>query len=256
VIDGIHMLTGASFPATVKASGIPASAEGFDAVELAAITVEYPGGQLVTLSLNAEATIYREDRWELTSIDCEAGRAEITPNEYTDWKMSTKMSTSGKAGLIVPSWQRRIANASDVATRAHIANFLNAVRGKESVHAPVSAAFGGTLVCQMANLSIRTGRTAHWNPTDQQVKFSKSEHLAVIKLAEQLFIRWPVFRNRTAHPSHVHIVLKRDVLIGAITTPDSTSHAGSHRHPVGECAGICSGLRLANHNPADRRNQR
>jgi predicted dehydrogenase len=168
VIDGIHMLTGANFPATVKASGIPASAEGFDTVERAAITVEYPGGQLVTLSLNAGATIYREDRWELTSIDCEAGRAEITPREYTDWKMST----SGKAGLTVPSWQRRIANASDVATRAHIANFLNAVRGKESAHAPVSAAFGGTLVCQMANLSIRTGRTAHWNSTDQRVEIS------------------------------------------------------------------------------------
>jgi predicted dehydrogenase len=168
VIDGIHMLTGANFPATVKASGIAASAEGFDTVERAAIAVEYPGGQLVTLSLNAGATIYREDRSELTSIDCEAGRAEITPYEYTDWKMST----SGKAGLTVPSWQRRIANPSEVATRAHIANFLNAIRAKESAHAPVSAAFGGTLVCQMTNLSIRTGRAARWNSADQRVEIS------------------------------------------------------------------------------------
>jgi predicted dehydrogenase len=168
IIDGIHALIGASFPVTVKASGIPASTEGFDTIGRAAITIEYPSGQLVTLSLNAEATIDPEDRRELTSIDCEAGRAEITPSQYTDWKMFQ----SGNIALKAPSWQRRIANASDMATHSHIANFVNAIRGKESAHAPVSAAFGGTLVCQMANLSIRTGRTARWNSAGQRVEMS------------------------------------------------------------------------------------
>jgi hypothetical protein len=153
------MLAGASFPVTVKASGIPATAEGFDTVERAALTLEYPGGQLVTLSLGAAAMDSAQDRRELTSIECEGGRAEITPDEYTDWKI----------GSSVP-WQRRIANGSAIATRAHIANFVDAIEGRESARAPVSATFGSTLVCQMANLSIRTGRTARWNAAERRVE--------------------------------------------------------------------------------------
>jgi predicted dehydrogenase len=168
VFDGIHMLMGANFPATVKASGIAASVQGFDTVGRAVITVEYPAGQLVALSLNAAAALHTEDRGELTSIECEAGRAEITPYQYTDRKMSAR----GSAPRNVPSWQRRIATASGLATRAHIANFVKAIRLQEPVNAPVSAAFGGTLVCQMANLSIRTGRTARWNSAGQRVEVS------------------------------------------------------------------------------------
>jgi predicted dehydrogenase len=168
IIDGIHILIGANFPVTVKASGIPVSVEGFDTFERASIAVEYPGGQLVALSLNAVAALYSEDRRELTSIDCGAGRAEITPNQYTDWKMSAR----GSVPTTAPSRQRRIANASGAATHAHIANFVRAIRLQEPVHAPVSAAFGGTLVCQMANLSIRTGRAARWNSADRRVEVS------------------------------------------------------------------------------------
>jgi predicted dehydrogenase len=160
VLDGIHMLAGANFPVTVKASGIPATAEGFDTVDRAALTIEYPGGQLVTLSLGATAMDYAQDRRELTSIECEAGRAEITPDEYTDWRMRSS----------VPSWQRRMANGPGIATRAHIANFVGAIERRESAHAPVSATFGSTLVCQMANMSILTGRTARWNAADRRVE--------------------------------------------------------------------------------------
>ena len=165
VLDGIHMLTGASFPITVKASGIPVNAEGFDAVERAAITVEYPGGQLVTLSVDAVAMDYAQDRREMTSLDCESGRAEITPYETSGWKMSPDGQISS-----APSWKRRIANAPSVATHAHIANFVDAIQRRQSARAPVSAAFAATLVCQMANLSIRTGRTARWNTAAQRVE--------------------------------------------------------------------------------------
>jgi hypothetical protein len=53
-----------------------------------------------------------------------------------------------------------------VATRAHIANFLDAIRLRQPVSVPVRIAFAATLVCQMANLSIRSGRTVRWNATD------------------------------------------------------------------------------------------
>jgi len=149
VLDGIHMLAGANFPLTVKASGVPTTVEGFDTFERAALTVEYPGGQLVTLALDAAA----QNRRELTSLDCDAGHADITPDEYTG-----------------PPLPRRLVDGEGIATRAHLANFVDAIEGRGSARAPVSAAFGATLVCQMANLSIRAGRTARWNAAEQRVE--------------------------------------------------------------------------------------
>ena len=160
VVDGFHMLTGAGYPNTVKASGIHATAEGLDTAERAVVTVEFPGGQLFTLTLNAAAIDYPEDRRELTTIEGDGGRCEITPYKATGWKMRSTM----------PVWQRGLTNGPDIATREHVANFLDAIREKRAPNAPVGAAFAATLICQMANLSISTGRTARWNAVNQQVE--------------------------------------------------------------------------------------
>lgn len=160
VVDGFHMLAGVSYPVSVKASGIPLAAEGLDTVERAIITAEYAGEQLFTMTLNAAAIDYPEDRRELTTIEADAGRCEITPFKSTGWKMRST----------VPAWQRGVLNGPDAATRTHIANFFDAIRQKQTARAPVSAAFAATLICQMANLSIKSGRTARWNAANQQVE--------------------------------------------------------------------------------------
>src|SRR5882724_12459571 len=74
-----------------------------------------------------------------------------------------------------------------------------------------------------------------------------SKNLAVEKLAEQLLIGRTVFRNRTRHPRHIHVVLQRDILVRDVAAPYPTAHAGSHRHAVGESARIGSRLNLPNH---------
>src|SRR4051812_20155402 len=83
-----------------------------------------------------------------------------------------------------------------------------------------------------------------------------SEGFAVVELAEQFLLRWPVLGNRPAHPRDVHVVLQRDVLVGDVAAPDAAAHARGHRHPVGERTGIRARLHLADHHPADRRDQR
>src|SRR6187399_194336 len=82
------------------------------------------------------------------------------------------------------------------------------------------------------------------------------EGLAVVELAEQLLLRWPVFGDGPAHPRDVHVVLERDVLVGDVAAPDAAAHARRHRHAVGEGAGVGARLHLPDHDAAHRRGQR
>jgi predicted dehydrogenase len=60
VIDGIHMLTHAGYPVSVKATGVRAALQGLDTTERAEIVVEYSGGQRLSLSIDAAANQRRE----------------------------------------------------------------------------------------------------------------------------------------------------------------------------------------------------
>lgn len=156
VLDGVHLLTGTGYPVSVRASGVDSGIAGFSTTEKADIAVEYAGGRAVKLSLNAVSDAHGE----MTTLDGTNGRCEITPIASSLWK------TRGSS----PVWQQRSRNASGLATRAHLENFFGAIRGKEAVRAPVRDTFAATLVCQMANLSIRSGRAAHWNATEEKVE--------------------------------------------------------------------------------------
>jgi len=133
LLDGVHMLTGSGFPLSVTATGTRLNAAGLDTFQRAAIGVKYPSGLFVSLSLDAAAAENRER----TMVDAHR--------------------------------QVLLEQDSGMATRAHIVNFLDAIRLRQPVCAPVRVAFAATLVCQMANLSIRSGRTVRWNATDLRV---------------------------------------------------------------------------------------
>ena len=46
-------------------------------------------------------------------------------------------------------------------TAVHITNFLESIRGKEKLRAPVADARKSQLLCHLGNIAQRTGRTLH-----------------------------------------------------------------------------------------------
>src|SRR6266542_6748773 len=82
-----------------------------------------------------------------------------------------------------------------------------------------------------------------------------SEDFRVVELTEQLLLRRAVFRDWTADPGDVHVVLPRDVLVRDVAAPDPAPHARRHRHAVRKGAGVRARLHLPHHYPADRRGQ-
>ena len=60
VLDGIHMMAGAGFPATVTARGVRSKIDGFDTADRAAILIEYPDGLLVSFTIDGAASASHE----------------------------------------------------------------------------------------------------------------------------------------------------------------------------------------------------
>jgi predicted dehydrogenase len=134
ILDGLHMLAGAAYPAVVKASGIPSKEEGFDVAERAAIVVEYSNGMLLSLSINGAA----QGEQEHSLVEGEGGRIQIDRQSLDP-------------------------------TSRHLANFFDSARTRRPPNAPVSKTLPATLVCQMANLAITSNGAVRWDSVGSRV---------------------------------------------------------------------------------------
>jgi predicted dehydrogenase len=149
ILDAVHLLTGAGFPSTVTARGVRSKVEGFDTAERAAILVEYPNGLLVSLTIDGAAAAPRE----LSTIEGDGGQIEI--------------DTQQTRGSIV---RRNLDPELHTATHRHLENFFESIRNVGRPSAPVSLVFPATLICQMANLSIMSQRSARWDSNATRVE--------------------------------------------------------------------------------------
>jgi predicted dehydrogenase len=62
-------------------------------------------------------------------------------------------------------------------TDLHIQNFYDAIRGKAQVKAPIAEGVKSTLLCHLANISYRTGKSFDLDPVTGQSKDSESKKL-------------------------------------------------------------------------------
>jgi len=149
ILDGIHLTTGAGFPATVTAKGVRSKEESFDCAERAVILVEYPNGLVISLAIDGAAAGPRE----ISVIDGATGRLEVTPHE--------------SRGSIV---RRNVDPDLHNATHRHLENFFESIRNGQRASAPVRLVLPATLICQMANLSIALKRPARWDANAADVE--------------------------------------------------------------------------------------
>ncbi|MFW6161184.1 MAG: Gfo/Idh/MocA family protein [Planctomycetota bacterium] len=79
----------------------------------------------------------------------------------------TNVVTAEPASLLR---HRSIAARSWAHTGGHIRNFLDCVRSREPTVCTPESAHRATTICHAANLSIRLGRTLHWDPQAERFR--------------------------------------------------------------------------------------
>jgi predicted dehydrogenase len=128
LMDRLHMVCGIGYPVSVFARATSPSGPGFDTAGKAQLEIEYAGGIRASVSIDGASKRSLDD----ALFQGERGRVRMSAATATD--------TTGD----------------------HLARFVECVRTRVGPNAPPREVFPAALVCQMANLSIATGRRLYW----------------------------------------------------------------------------------------------
>ncbi len=161
VFDGIHLLMNAGYPLAVTAAAGKPHRTGFDTPESVVATAEYPDDFIAVFTINYAAMRYPSRFDQMNHLDGDQARMDIGREDCRIYP---------QGGDEKPSVDRRSAKGFGWATDLHVQNFLDCVRTRRTPAAPVSKGFQATLVPQMANLSLKSGRRVRWNAKSNRVE--------------------------------------------------------------------------------------
>lgn len=72
-------------------------------------------------------------------------------------------------GLAAVGGEPNIVGSDDDETAAHMNNFFDCVRSRKEPNCPFELGFNSAIACQMANASLRQGRTVQWDPEKEEI---------------------------------------------------------------------------------------
>jgi predicted dehydrogenase len=152
IYDSIHLIRGVGFPTAVNASsGKVHSTEG-ETPETVVVAAEYPEDFLGVFTINYAGMRYPNRLDQLNQFDGDEARMDVGREFLSVYKQAEPETPA-----ITDSGN------FDLATDAHIQNFLECVRTRKQPNATIEKGFQAALVIQMANLSLETGRRIKWN---------------------------------------------------------------------------------------------
>jgi predicted dehydrogenase len=161
VFDGIQMLMDSGPPVAVTASAGRPHRAGFDTPESVSVTAQYPEDYMAVFSINYAAMKYPMARDQLNQFDGDKARLDVGREALSVYPRGPEEK---------PTQAYKSSHGFAHATDLHVANFLECVRRGGKTTAPLALGFQATLVVQMANLSLKHGRTVRWNPDSQKVE--------------------------------------------------------------------------------------
>jgi len=159
IYDGIHLIRGVGFPTAVNtSSGKVHSTEG-ETPETVVVAAEYPEDFLGVFTINYAGMHYPNRLDQLNQFDGDEARMDVGREFLSVYKQAEPETPA-----ITDSGN------FEMATDAHIRNFLECVRTRQQPNATIEKGFQAALVIQMANLSLETRRRIRWNSQTLKVE--------------------------------------------------------------------------------------
>ena len=111
----------------------------------------------------------------------ETGSLAILDNSYKIFDTKNKLQKEVKAPVTTDAPNHM--NPSEALDALHIQNFFNAIRKGEKLHSDIESGFKSTLLCQLGNIALRSGKTLNIDPSNGHIlndkdaqKFWKREY--------------------------------------------------------------------------------
>jgi hypothetical protein len=133
------------------------STEG-ETPETVVVAAEYADDFLGVFTINYAGMHYPNRLDQLNQFDGDEARMDVGGEFLSVYKAEPQTPAITDRGNF------------DLATDAHIQNFLECVRTRKQPNRTIEKGFQAALVIQMANLSLETGRRIRWNSQTLKVE--------------------------------------------------------------------------------------
>ena len=156
ILDGIHMMTGSTYPLAVTASGGKPNIPGAELTETASMSVQYPENYLLVFTIGYKAMRYNMFNDQMQQFHGDKARFDLGRESYALWPQSSAVDMK-------PSLERRDPGSFESASGAHVRNFLECLRTRKEPNATVEMGQVPVIVLGLAMEAMRTGRRQNWD---------------------------------------------------------------------------------------------
>lgn len=166
-IDVCRWALGVDYPTKVTSSGGRYHFDDdWEAYDTQIASFEFAGGQAITWEGRSCNGRPIEGRSRGAAIHGEKGTVIVDRNGYVVYDNDNNEIQKNMDELQEDSLDTRGGGGM---TAVHIENFLETIRGKEKLRAPVADARKSQLLCHLGNIAQRTGRTLHCDDTTGRI---------------------------------------------------------------------------------------
>jgi predicted dehydrogenase len=158
IVDAINMILGSSYPTAVSCLAGKVDVSGSEVPETASMTIEFPEKFLAVFTVCYKAMQYNGFSDQMKQFHGTKARFDVGRESYTLYPQSKEVEMR-------PSIDVKRPGSFDLATRAHIRNFLECVRSRTDPTATVEMGHATNVSLCMAVQSMRSGRRMGWNAT-------------------------------------------------------------------------------------------
>ena len=163
VIDAIHWFMNSTYPVAVTCAGGRVNLAGAEIPETTSMAIEYPENYLAVFTVGYKAMHYAPANDQMKQFHGSKARLDMGREGYALYPQS-------EAVEMFPAVEKRRPGSFESATRAHIHNFMEAVRSRQDPSATVEMGQQTSVVLAMAIEALRSGRRVKWNSTAKKME--------------------------------------------------------------------------------------
>ena len=163
VIDAIQWFMNSTYPSAVTCAASRPNLPGAEVPETTCMCVEFPENYLAVFTCGYKAMRYPLTNDQMVQYNGSKARFDVGRESYALYPEDPKTLDPQ------PALAKRLPGSFGPATRAHIRNFLEAVRSRKDPSAPVEAGHYATVVLCMAMDALRAGKRLAWDAAGKRV---------------------------------------------------------------------------------------
>jgi predicted dehydrogenase len=163
VIDTIHWFMNSTYPVAVTCAGGRVNLTGAEIPETTSMAIEYPENYLAVFTVGYKAMHYAPANDQMMQFHGSKARLDMGREGYALYPQSDAVE-------MFPTVEKRRPGSFESATRAHIHNFMEAVRSRQDPSANVEMGLQTSVVMAMAIEALRTGRRVKWNAAAKKME--------------------------------------------------------------------------------------